>query len=348
MSFIIKNGGKMMRLFEFTGERVIKTGIAVFLTAWICELIGWPPVFAVITAIVTIEPTVSDSIRKGLIRFPASAIGSAYTVFFISMFGQSPITYTLSAVLTILTCYKLNLHAGLLVATLTAVAMVEVVHSHFLIAFFIRLGTTTIGLLVSTAVNMLILPPDYSKDITNDIQQISKKTGKLLYKVFHDILEDRHDDDIDDRKALKRMRNKIIRAESLIRYQEDEARFHPLVGIEKSNAKKAKQQLNSLRMIIYHIENLVYTPLEKISWTKADRQNILHSIRILEEAMQQPKKYHKNYLHKQIKQLTTLFWEDNKEMVSSGEHPTHFPPELIVLYELIAIYQHIENFYNED
>lgn len=338
----------MMRRFQFTGGRVIKTGIAVFLTAWICELIGWPPVFAVITAIVTIEPTVSDSIRKGIIRFPASAIGSAYTVFFISIFGNSPITYTLSAVLTILTCYKLNLHAGLLVATLTAVAMVEVVHSHFLIAFFIRLGTTTIGLLVSTAVNMLILPPDYSKDIIKHIQQISKKTANLLYDVFHDILENRHEDDIADRKALKRMRSKIIHAEALIRYQEDEAKIHPLVGIEKKNAEKVKQQLNSLRMIIYHIENLVHTPLETISWTKADRQIILQSIRILEEAMQQPKAYNKEFLREQMEQLTTLFWEDNKEMTSSGKHPTHFPPELIVLYELIAIYQHIENFYNED
>ncbi|HEY4602136.1 MAG TPA: aromatic acid exporter family protein [Cerasibacillus sp.] len=337
-----------MRRFQFTGGRVIKTGIAVFLTAWICELIGWPPVFAVITAIVTIEPTVSDSIRKGIIRFPASAIGSAYTVFFISIFGNSPITYTLSAVLTILTCYKLNLHAGLLVATLTAVAMVEVVHSHFLIAFFIRLGTTTIGLLVSTAVNMLILPPDYSKDIIKHIQQISKKTANLLYDVFHDILENRHEDDIADRKALKRMRSKIIHAEALIRYQEDEAKIHPLVGIEKKNAEKVKQQLNSLRMIIYHIENLVHTPLETISWTKADRQIILQSIRILEEAMQQPKAYNKEFLREQMEQLTTLFWEDNKEMTSSGKHPTHFPPELIVLYELIAIYQHIENFYNED
>nr|WP_316045987.1 aromatic acid exporter family protein [Planococcus glaciei] len=56
----------MMRSFHFNGSRILKTGIAIFLTAIICGWFGWPPVFAVITAIVTIEPTVSDSIKKGL------------------------------------------------------------------------------------------------------------------------------------------------------------------------------------------------------------------------------------------------------------------------------------------
>src|SRR5699024_5150848 len=123
---------------KFPGNRIVKTAVAVFLTALVCHLIGWPPVFAVITAIVTLEPTVSDSIKKGIIRFPASAIGSFYAVLFISIFGNSPITYTLAASLTIITCYRLNLHAGLLVATITAVAMIEVVYDNFLLSFFIR------------------------------------------------------------------------------------------------------------------------------------------------------------------------------------------------------------------
>src|SRR5690625_1948954 len=173
----------LKRVLQIVGSRVIKTGVAIFLTAWICELLNWPPVFAVITAIVTLEPTVSESIKKGIIRFPASAIGSAYAVIFIALFGNSPITYTLAAILTIATCFRLKLHAGLLVATLTSVAMVEVIHSNYLIAFFIRLGTTTVGLLVSTAVNMFVLPPDYTKEIIRNIREISKQTGNTMEKI---------------------------------------------------------------------------------------------------------------------------------------------------------------------
>src|SRR5699024_8016585 len=93
-------GMNVMKLFKLAGSRIVKTCVSIFITAWICILLDWPPVFAVITAIVTIEPTVSDSIKKGIVRFPASAIGSAYAVLFISLFGNSPLTYTLAAVFT--------------------------------------------------------------------------------------------------------------------------------------------------------------------------------------------------------------------------------------------------------
>ena len=194
---------------SFQGSRILKTGIAIFLTASICLWFGWPPVFAVITAIVTIEPTVSDSIKKGLVRFPASAIGSAFAVLFITLFGNSPITYTLAAVFTILVCYKLKLHAGLLVATLTSVAMVEVIHDHVLISFFIRLGTTTVGLLVSTAVNMLIFPPNYRTDILKNIESISRRAGRLLEHTFHTVLFEGDANLQKDQELVKRLTTEL-------------------------------------------------------------------------------------------------------------------------------------------
>ncbi|WP_339179091.1 aromatic acid exporter family protein [Oceanobacillus sp. FSL W7-1293] len=133
-----------MKVQTIIGNRVIKTGIAVFFTALICKWFNFPPTFAVITAIVTIEPTVTDSIKKGLVRFPASAIGAAYAVIFLAIFGNSPLTYMLAAILTIFTCFRLNLHAGLLVATLTAIAMIELVDDSYFLSFLIRLATTTI------------------------------------------------------------------------------------------------------------------------------------------------------------------------------------------------------------
>src|SRR5699024_12257090 len=104
--------------------------------------------FAVSKYIVTMETPVSTSIKKGVVRFPDSAIGAFYAVSFVSLFCNSPSTYTLAASLTIITCFLLRLHTGFLVATLTAVAMVETVHTNVLLAFLIRLGTTTKGLVV--------------------------------------------------------------------------------------------------------------------------------------------------------------------------------------------------------
>lgn len=43
------------RKWNIVGGRVIKTGIAVFLTVLVCEFFNIPTIFAVITAIVTID-----------------------------------------------------------------------------------------------------------------------------------------------------------------------------------------------------------------------------------------------------------------------------------------------------
>ena len=296
-----------MRNFHFHGSRIFKTGIAIFLTAVICEWFNWPPVFAVITAIVTIEPTVSDSIKKGIIRFPASAIGSAYAVFFIALFGNSPITYTLAAVFTILTCYKLKLHAGLLVATLTAVAMVEVIHSNYLISFFIRLGTTTTGLLVSTAVNMIVFRPDYRKDILESIQKIGAKAGSVLEQTFQTILYDTHSNRQLDDSAIHQLNATIKKTEMLIRFQSDEAKLHPLMGGNIDELHIAERQLLYLHNLEYHLGNLLFLPLDTISWSTHERNLIMLAVTELANDLQQSEAYDSVKHQSQLKKITDLF-----------------------------------------
>ncbi len=60
------------------GRRVVKTGIAVFVTASLCHLLGLPPAYAVITAIMTIEPTAVDSLKKRLGSTACSCSGSCF------------------------------------------------------------------------------------------------------------------------------------------------------------------------------------------------------------------------------------------------------------------------------
>ncbi|WP_040286296.1 aromatic acid exporter family protein [Sporosarcina koreensis] len=338
-----------MRSIHFHGSRIVKTGIAIFLTAVICDWFGWPPVFAVITAIVTIEPTVSDSIKKGIVRFPASAIGSAYAVFFISLFGNSPITYTLAAVFTILTCYKLKLHAGLLVATLTSVAMVEVIHSNYLIAFFIRLGTTTVGLTVSTLVNMIVFRPDYRQDIAKNIQTIGARAGSILEHTFRTVLFDAAADRKADGIPIHQLTQDIRKTEVLLRYQRDESSLHPLIGGDKDELLLAERQLLYLHNLDYHLGNLLQVPIRSLAWTEAERAVIMDAVAALADDLQHAAEYDAERHNAQLKAITDLFWEDNEELTKHNYiHPTKFPPELIILYELVTIYDLVDRYYNPE
>lgn len=332
-----------MRYFKLAGSRVVKTGVAIFITAWICVLLDWPPVFAVITAIVTIEPTASDSIKKGIVRLPASAIGSAYAVLFISLFGNSPLTYTLAAVFTIATCFRLKLQAGLLVATLTSVAMVEVIHSNVLMSFFIRLGTTTIGLVVSTVVNLFMMPPDYTKDIAKKLETIAYRTGIATEKVFHDILDDQHQVIVVEQELTDQL---IQQAERLIRFQKEESKYHPLVGSERTQFEQDQNQLIQLRLIHYHLGNLVYTSLASTDWLPKERTAIMNAVIDMAQSLKHPDTFNRAKHHEQHVQLIDIFWDDTEAITTAKkQHPAYLPPELKVLYELLAISNLVERYY---
>lgn len=337
-----------MKLFRLAGSRVVKTGVSVFITAWICVLLDWPPVFAVITAIVTIEPTVSDSIKKGIIRFPASAIGSAYAVLFISLFGNSPLTYTLAAVFTIATCFRLKLHAGLLVATLTSVAMVEVIHTNVLMSFFIRLGTTTTGLVVSTVVNMFMMPPDYTKEIRKKLETIAYWTGIAAEKVFRDILDDQHQVIVVEQELTDQLDKMIQQTEQLIRFQKEESKYHPLAGGERTRFEQDQKQLIYLRLIHYHIENLVYTSFDATEWSSEERAAIMNAVAEMVQSLKQPATHDLHKHREQFKRLTEIFWDDTEAITTAKkQHADTLPPELKILYELLSIYNLVERYYKK-
>ncbi|SDN98115.1 FUSC family protein [Tenuibacillus multivorans] len=332
---------------KIAGSRVVKTGIAIFITAWLCELLNWPPVFAVITAIVTIEPTVSQSIKKGIVRFPASAIGSFYAVLFIYFFGHSPLTYTFAAVFTIVTTYRLKLYSGLLVATLTAVAMVEVIHTNVILSFFIRLGTTTIGLVVSTLVNMFVLPPDYTKEIVKMLKQITKKTGIAVEQTFHHYILNRSERQ-KCQQLLDQLEEQVHKIESLIQYQKDESHYHPLTASEQKKFNKAQKQIIRIKLMIYHMDNIMNTPLEQINLTEQERQKILESVSELSYSMRQNTDFNMNNHRQNLRELMQLYWDDNENIRKNYKsYPSTFPGEIIVLYELVSIFYLAENYYKE-
>jgi uncharacterized membrane protein YgaE (UPF0421/DUF939 family) len=332
-----------LKRYQFVGGRVVKTGVAIFLTAWLCELLNWPPVFAVITAIVTLEPTVSDSIKKGIVRFPASAIGSAYAVFFIALFGNSALTYTLAAVFTIATCSKLRLHAGLLVATLTSVAMVEVIHEHFFVSFLIRLGTTTIGLVVSTLVNMFILPPNYQKEIIENIEGIAKKTGKTMEKIFASLFGKLNEKQVSS--SMKKLTREIDKTEKLIKFQKEESKFHPLVGSEKESFRKAEEKMANLKLIHYHMTNLQNLTTEEFDLTPEQDKQIKEAVHVFSQHFMHPSRYEASEHQNQVRHLRDLFWEENRSVGKTATYSTAFPPDLIILYELLSIYHLKEAFH---
>lgn len=312
------------------GQRVIKTTISVFLTAYICVLLDWPPVFAVITAIVTIEPTARDSFQKGLVRFPASAIGSFFAVLFISLFGNSPLTYTLAASLTIIVCYQLRLYAGLLVATITAVAMVEVVYDNFVLSFLIRLGTTTTGIVVSTLVNTLILPPNYTKQIEQKFKEINRSFNHLfasldLNKKLNSGLP----------QQVERINHMIDKTKELIKFQHDQMLFQATLISKKEVSHHHEKELEQVKLVQYHLKNISSIDFNHIHLSEAQERIIKEMTTYLATKFESTPQIADDPSASEILQaVLDIFWNINRPESTKEK----FPDDFILLYEIISIF----------
>ncbi|MBM4761977.1 aromatic acid exporter family protein [Bacillus sp. B15-48] len=332
---------KIPKRFRFIGGRIVKTGLAVFITALICHLLNWPAMFAVITAIVTIEPTAADSIKKAFVRFPASAIGAGFSVLATFLFGDRPISYAFVAVATIISCHKLKLHDGTLVATLTGVAMISTVHDEYLSSFFIRLGTTCTGLIVSSLVNFLVMPPKYSLTISQGIRTLYMMAGDILNKRGTEILQEQASDK-ELRNTFYHLVQEIEKTETLCTYQKREWKFHRPKRIEIQNFLYEYKKLNILRQVTYHIGNLIYLPSHHFTLGPSKCNVIMDTIHSIRSIYYDPNFTIKKRHYENIDTMKELFSAQKSFMkieMAKSEHLQYFSSETVVIYELLSIHE---------
>lgn len=324
--------------FHLVGGRIVKTGIAVFLTALICHLFNWSAMFAVIAAIVTIEPTTSDSIKKAFIRFPATAIGAAYAVLFTFLFKDSAFSYAAVALATFVTCNKLKLHAGTLVATITGAAMIYTVQDHYFVSFYERLASTGIGLIVSALVNLLVMPPNYSTSIKHGMQDLYKKAGDLLERRGTALLHHQVSDK-ELQKEFRQLVKDIDRVANLYLYQKAEWKYHRVSRTPIRKLHQEYKKLMILRGVVHHIGNLIYLDTPYLLLEQNRMQRLISSIKSIKTSFHHTNVVDLEETYKNRSELADWFYETKTNHLQgrSLDAPV-ISPETTVLYEILAIY----------
>lgn len=261
---------------HFIGARTIKTGIAIFFTTLFCMALNLTPIYAILTAIVTIEPTAKASLKKGYRRLPATVMGAGFAVIFTYLFGdQSPFTYALSATFTILFCTKLNLQVGTNVAVLTSVAMIPGINDAYIFNFLSRTLTAIIGLVTSGLINFIIFPPKYY----NQVETRLSRTEQLMYKLYYNRCQELilgHIQSDNSNKAFKKLFNLNTEVETLISYQRDELSYHKKKECDWQLLNQMTKRAYTNRLFITHLSNIIYLPRNtKIVFTTDERIAIL-------------------------------------------------------------------------
>ncbi len=315
-----------MNPFKFVGRRIIKTGISVFITALVCSYLGLPVIFAVITAIVTTEPTAADSLKRGIIRIPAAAIGAGFALLFDMLLGQGAVTFALVSMLTILLCYHLKLDNGTLVATLTAVAMIPGANEGIITEFLFRLSGTSIGIIISTLVNFAVLPPKFGPLLVKQVNELYRDTATHLEQLMQAI-SSREDKKVD--VSLRRLYQDLEKAFQLSQYQEDEWQYRKKDDLEERSFQYLQRKLIKLQKIISHVGNLSYINLTT-DLTLEEEKTLLSSTGLISQI------------------CTDVSYQNNQELTNCKERMFHllrneiqtnsnYGQKETVFYELLGI-----------
>ncbi|MCP3032028.1 aromatic acid exporter family protein [Halobacillus sp. A1] len=333
----------LLKSSKLFGGRTLKTGVSVFLTALICGFFNLPVVFAVITAIVTIEHTAADSIKKAAVRFPASAIGALLATTCYAVFGKSAVTFALAAMLTIAICHKLKLDDGILVATITATAMIPDFQDQYVLSFLSRLGTTSIGIVVSTVVNYFLLPPNYSPRIFQSINDLYQHAAQLLERI---IREDGGAPNEKSRKigrSYRQLTGHLEKTYQLSQYQRDEWKYHRHTKEEMLSFQFAQRKLGALQQIVYHLGNLQYVQAKVSEFEQRESQLIKEVTFSYVDILKDPLHYMNEEHFNKVKRLDRLFWQWKEEHVEQDHrYRQHLPPQTILIYELLSFHDVLE------
>lgn len=201
------------------GPRIWKTGLAVTLTLWITAMLQLEHShLAAVAAVIALQPTITDSLRKGWERIQATAIGVALAVLVLYLLGSDPALVGLTVVVTIVIAVRYNLTGSIGLATVTVVViMVGVGQTTVTYALQRIIILPFIGISVAVVINYVFSPPEYSTRFKDSLLNLNECIEMLMMRAVNCFLTS---------KQLDQHRAAQLKEQLEERYEEAKENFH--------------------------------------------------------------------------------------------------------------------------
>lgn len=163
------------------GLRVIKTGIAVAITMFVCNALKLEPAFfGAVSAVINMQPSIFLSLKTALNQILVHVIGVVLGFFFGYFFGVNPISAGLIVILLIPIYIKFNLHSGITMGIVGALFVLSSSTEEFIYQALVRSGVIFVGLTTAMLVNVVLWPPRHSKRF----KEILKESNEAAVQYF--------------------------------------------------------------------------------------------------------------------------------------------------------------------
>jgi len=174
------------------GARILKTGIAIILAMSIASLlpdnVGLKSL-AGVSAVVAMQPSVYKSIKTVSDQAIGNIIGALLAVTMVTIFSDNFIIMGVTVILLIAILFRFNLAHVATLASVTALIIMGQHTGSFYVAAFFRFVLVMIGVLSSSIVNLLFLPPKFETKIYYNSANISSDIFVWFKLVLNDTSE---------------------------------------------------------------------------------------------------------------------------------------------------------------
>ncbi|MDB4898114.1 MAG: hypothetical protein JWN15_4376 [Firmicutes bacterium] len=170
----------MRVLRPFLGARIIKTGLAVFISLaafqWLGSAYG---TFAAVAAILAVQPAVSRARSAFLQQLAGNLIGGAMAAALGRWLGPTASAMAIGVVLTLGLCTQLRLTEAAAGAVVSVIFILDRPQHDFLVYTAARVGAIAGGMLIGYLVNRFIRPPNYTRRVSEALQEASEGIDKF-------------------------------------------------------------------------------------------------------------------------------------------------------------------------
>ena len=128
------------------GARIFKTGLAVVLALMLGELLNVPsPVFAAISAVFAIQPSIYRSFLTVIEQIQGNVIGAVIAILFVILFGNHFLIVGLAAIILIMINLRLKIDT-ITLSVVTLIIIMETPQEEFITFALLRFATILLGI----------------------------------------------------------------------------------------------------------------------------------------------------------------------------------------------------------
>lgn len=157
------------------GRRTIKTAISVMASLFIANLLGLEPaVFAAVAAALSIQPTNARSLKYAVEQIQANVVGALVAILVALLFGVHLYTVALAIIIVITLTNLFKWKESIPLSIVTVIFIMETPIDNFLFYAWNRFMITFVGVLISSIINITLLPPKYVAHLRRHYEQALK------------------------------------------------------------------------------------------------------------------------------------------------------------------------------